>query len=92
MVNDSRTGRTIIDNGLFQARVAVILLTVFGMLALGLASVGLYGIMAYSVHRRKREIGMRMALGASRGRLFQQLLTESLLLSIAGGWVASSGG
>lgn len=57
MVNDIRTGRAIMDNGLFQAKIAVMLLSIFGMLALGMASVGLYGIMAYAVHQRTREIG-----------------------------------
>ena len=78
MVNDIRTGRTIIDNGLFQARVAVMLLSVFGLLALGLASVGLYGIMAYSVRQRTREIGLRMALGASRGTVVRLVLKHGL--------------
>ena len=80
MVNDSRTGHTIMDNGLFQAKVAVMLLSVFGMLALGLASVGLYGIMAYSVHRRTREIGLRMALGAGRGAVLRLILKRGLTL------------
>ena len=80
MVNDIRTGRTIMDNGLFQSKVAVILLSVFGMLALGLASVGLYGIMAYSVRQRRREIGVRMALGASRGTVLGLILKRGLTL------------
>jgi macrolide transport system ATP-binding/permease protein len=84
MVNDVRPGRTIIDQGLFQARVGVMLLSVFGMLALGLASVGLYGIMAYSVHQRRREIGMRMALGASRGAVVRLILKRGLTLVGAG--------
>jgi len=78
MVNDIRTGRAIMDNGLFQAKIAVMLLSVFGMLALGLASVGLYGIMAYSVRQRTREIGVRMALGASRGTVLRLMLKRGL--------------
>jgi len=80
MVNDIRTGRTIMDNGLFQAKVAVMLLGVFGLLALGLASVGLYGIMAYSVQQRTREIGVRMALGASQGTVLRLILQRGLTL------------
>jgi len=79
-VNDIRTGRTIMDNGLFQAKVAVMLLSVFGLLALGLASVGLYGIMAYSVQQRTREIGVRMALGASQGAVLRLILKRGLTL------------
>jgi predicted permease len=84
MVNDIRTGRTIMDNGLFQGKIAVMLLTVFGLLALGLASVGLYGIIAYSVHQRTREIGLRMALGAGRGAVLQLVLKRGLTLVGAG--------
>lgn len=80
MVNDTRTGPTLMDNGLFQARVAVMLLSIFGLLALGLASVGLYGIMAYSVHQRTREIGLRIALGAGQGRVLQLILKRGLML------------
>jgi predicted permease len=80
MVNDIRTGRTIMDNGLFQAKVVVMLLGVFGLLALGLASVGLYGIMAYSVQQRRREIGVRMALGASQGGVLRMILKRGLML------------
>ncbi len=84
LVNDIRTGRTIIDAGLFQAKMGVGLLSVFGLLALGLASIGLYGIMAYSVNQRKREIGVRMALGAARQSVLRLILKQGMSLVITG--------
>ena len=84
LVNDVRTGSTIIDQALFGARIGVALLSVFGMLALGLASIGLYGIMAYSVNLRRREIGVRMALGAARANVTWLVLRQGMSLVAAG--------
>jgi ABC-type antimicrobial peptide transport system permease subunit len=67
-----------------QERVIARLTGLFGMLALLLASIGLYGIMAHSVARRTNEIGVRMALGAGRGRVLWMVLQEVLLLLLAG--------
>ena len=63
---------------------AVDLLGVFGLLALGLASIGLYGTMAYSVNQRRREIGVRMALGAGRGNLWLMILRQGMTLVLTG--------
>ena len=56
----------------------------FGLLALALASVGLYGITAYSVARRTNEIGVRMALGANRGNVVSLVMSRALLLVAVG--------
>ena len=79
-----RTGSEIVDGGLFQARMGVGLLTTFGLLALGLASIGLYGLLSYSVNQRKREIGLRMALGATRASVLRLVLGEGMSLVITG--------
>jgi predicted permease len=84
LATDVRTGSDIVDGGLFQARMGVGLLGIFGVLALGLASIGLYGIVAYSVGRRKREIGLRMALGATRANVVGLILQEGLSLVLTG--------
>ena len=92
LVTSIRTGRDIVDGGLFQAKMGVTLLSVFGLLALGLASIGLYGILAYSVNRRKREIGLRMALGATRLSVLGLILKQGMSLVVTGvliGFVAS---
>jgi macrolide transport system ATP-binding/permease protein len=84
LMSGARTGRQIIDGGLFQARIGVALLSVFGLLALGLASIGLYGILAYSVSQRKREIGLRMALGADRPTVMRLVLRQGMSLVLTG--------
>jgi predicted permease len=69
---------------LWMVRAAAALFTVFGVLALGLSVIGLYGVKAYSVARRTREIGIRMALGAQRAAVQRMILGEGAAL-LAGG-------
>jgi predicted permease len=79
-----RTGRQIVDGGLFSARAGVVLLSAFGLLALGLACIGLYGILAYTVNQRKREIGLRMALGADQRTVLRLVLKQGMTLVFTG--------
>jgi predicted permease len=76
--------RDVIDQSLWTVNLAAGLLGVFGVLALGLACVGLYGVMAYSVGQRTQEIGLRMALGAGPGEVLRLVLQQGLSLVIVG--------
>jgi ABC-type lipoprotein release transport system permease subunit len=79
-----RTQDQQIEADLQQERIFVTLTSGFGVLALALACVGIYGIMAYSVANRRNEIGIRMALGAQPGQVRGMILRESTWLAVAG--------
>ncbi|HEX6973893.1 MAG TPA: ABC transporter permease, partial [Vicinamibacterales bacterium] len=76
-----RTQQDQIDSDLADERLLVSLTSAFGLLALTLASVGIYGMLAYSVSARTREIGIRMAIGAVPRQILAMVLRESLTLS-----------
>jgi len=73
-----------ISRSLAQQRLVARLAAFFGMFALSLACVGLYGVLSYAVARRANEIGIRMALGAKRGDVIWLVLREALALVVAG--------
>ena len=81
---DAKTQTEEIDEAVFQERIFAQLTSLFGVLAVLLACLGLYGLMSYSVARRRNEIGIRMALGARRARILRGVLVEALGLVLLG--------
>jgi predicted permease len=73
-----------IDDRFIEERLIAHLTSLFGLLALLLAAIGLYGVTAYTVVRRTAEIGIRMALGAERGRVIAMVMRGAMLQALAG--------
>ena len=74
----------LIENSVGQRTLSMILLGVFSAIALLLASIGIYGVMSYSVAQRTRELGIRMALGAERGRVLRLVVGQGMGLAVLG--------
>jgi predicted permease len=87
---DKSSLRDVADIRLFPVRAGAWLIGAFGMLALLVAAIGLYGVISYSVSRRVRELGIRKALGARPARLVQMVVREGMVLTAVGGVIGAA--
>jgi putative ABC transport system permease protein len=83
-VYDVKTIDEVVSESMATRNMAILLLGVFAGLALLLSSVGIYGVVSYSVMRRTQEIGIRMALGADKSQVFRMILGQGIEMAIAG--------
>jgi predicted permease len=96
VVSDPQTYDERFDGIVAQRKFNMIVLALFGVLAVAIAAAGIYGVMAYIVEQRTQEIGVRMALGAAPARVLRMVLARAgtyltcgLLIGLTGGWMLS---
>jgi putative ABC transport system permease protein len=83
-VADIRTMQSLLADSVARARFNTLLLTVFAVVALILAAVGIYGVMSYAVTQRTHELGLRMALGAQTSHLLSLIVRQGMVMAAAG--------
>jgi predicted lysophospholipase L1 biosynthesis ABC-type transport system permease subunit len=80
-----------VEGQLSNEKLLALLATCFGLLALALTAVGVYGVIAYSVQRRTQEVGIRLALGAGRAAVSRMIMRDVALLALAGTLLGAAG-
>jgi putative ABC transport system permease protein len=90
-ISDVQTMEDVFSDSVAQPRFQLVLLLIFAAIAVSLATIGVYGVVSYSVSQRTQEIGIRVALGAQASDVARLVLREGLLLAGAGALIGLAG-